>query len=234
MEISKEDLDVLLGIMKDDPEFVGQYLGENDYYFSVRQCAKVLNVCPNTILYRIKNENIKAERNKDGNWKIKAKDLQAYLQNKQEERPEVKKIIMQSKIHRYKYDKSTSQNVLDFLHNWEKSNIIGFSTKTLTEDFNKVCATKTTEGQMGGILATLTKKKILVRKGRGIYAIVDGFKVDGQSKQAIPAVRVEETEPESTIVEKNYRSNLGKNLEDILKLNVSDDLKAKIIREIMA
>lgn len=322
MEISKEDLDTLLGLIKDDPEFVNQYLGENNYYFSVPQCAKLLNVCANTILYRIRSEKLKAERDADGHWKIKAKDLQLCLQNNTTtEEPETKKKekAMQSKVSgSYRYDKSTSQNILDFLHNWEKSNVVGFSTKTLTEDFNKVCATKTTEGQMGGILATLTKKKILIRKGRGIYALPEGFKPANQANQtefAIPAIRLENVESEHTqrsfweemkheerhLVDKfiaknskptedfvftiedlareyphsdrkkiakavqnmcynkklekgrilgqyvnkatqksnveekqDSRSSLGKNLEDVLKLSISDDLKAKIIKEMMS
>lgn len=232
------------------------------------------------------------------------------------ERPEPKprgERVM-TKIGSYTYDRSSSQNVLDFLHSWEKSNTVGFSTRTLTNDFNKVCATKTTEGQMSGILSTLTRKGILVRRGRGIYCLKEGFK---PTIHAIPVAQVEETEShddhldhlkseERHLVDKfleqadptedfifsisdiaaefpdadrkkigkaiqnmyqndklvkgrnmgeyvkkatkkkepkpvaaqkpveTARSALGRNLEDVLKLNISDDLKAKIIKEIIA
>ena len=186
---------------------------------------------------------------------------------------------------------------------------VGFSTRTLTNDFNKVCATKTTEGQMSGILSTLTRKGILDRRGRGIYCLKDGFK----TLHSVPTLQVEEESSDydhlkceerrvvdeylekyvdptedfifsiSDIVAENpgydrhkigkavqnmyqndklakgrnlgeyvkkatqkpspkpievakpeeSRSALASNLEDVLKLNISNDLKAKIIKEMM-
>lgn len=328
---AEKDFSEIVEMMETDPDFVEQYLEENDLVFSVPQCAKILNICSNTVLYRIKSESLKAERDLSGHWKVRAKDLKSHIKSSKtktsqepmvEEKEKGKPMTKSS----YRYDRSTSQNILDFLYTWEKANTIGFSTKTLTNDFNKVCATKTTEGQMGGILANLTKKSILVRKGRGIYCLVEGFVrptsvAPKETIHSIPVVSVEHDQEEKTnphweemkseerhlvdkyltkhsnpyedfsftisdlareypnvdrkklgkAVQNMYHNNglekgkmigeyvkvatkprpsappqptppdaqdsrpsLGKNLEDVLRLNISDELKAKIIKEIIS
>lgn len=336
MDVEK-DFSEIVEMMETDPDFVEQYLEENDLVFSVPQCAKILNICSNTVLYRIKSESLKAERDSSGHWRVRAKDLKSHINSKARTTQETTQLPAKSqeekgkimKVSSYRYDKSTSQNVLDFLYTWEKANTIGFSTKTLTNDFNKVCATKTTEGQMGGILANLTKKSILVRKGRGIYCLVEGFVrpenttsvAPKETIHSVPVVSVEDDQEEKTnphweemkseerhlvdkylakhsnpyedfsftisdlareypnidrkklgkAVQNMYHNNglekgkmigeyvkvatkrrpsapqqpaapaaqdsrpsLGKNLEDVLKLNISDELKAKIIKEIIS
>lgn len=323
--IAQDDMVMLLDMVGTDPDFVEQYLGDNDPLVTVAQCAKALNVCNNTVLYRIKMGGLKAERNSDGHWEVKLKELKNHIKNgglskgfqnseRTRPQPQPRGELAMAKIGSYRYDKSSSQNVLDFLHHWEKANTVGFSTRTLTNDFNKVCATKTTEGQMSGILSTLTKKGILVRRGRGIYCLKEGFV---KPVHAIPVAQIEEEDSDShdydylkseerQLVDKyleqadptedfifsisdiaaefpdadrrkigkavgnmcyneklakgknlgeyvkkatkkkepkpvtvqspvqQVHSSLGRNLEDVLKLNISDDLKAKVIKEMMA
>jgi hypothetical protein len=186
MNVSEEDMSNLVEIIGKDPDFVDQYLGDNknNAFFTVTQCAKALGITSGTVLYRIKVGGLKAERDNHGYWMVSAKDLRDHIKNggtqkrfasTKRSKPETKGEIQIMRKGSYRYDRSTSQNVLDFLHHWEKSNTVGFSTTTLTNDFNKVCATETTHGQMSGILSTLSKKKILVRKGRGIYCLHEGF-----------------------------------------------------------
>lgn len=205
MEISQEDKQMLLEIIGTDPDFVDQYLGSNNLNFTVGECAKALGLCNNSIIYRIKTGSIKASRDSEGFWQVSAKDFQDHIKkggnqkgfsalekpNPKLDSPKTKPTGETQMKKSYLYDKSSSQNVLDFLTIWEKANSVGFSLKTITADFNKVCATETTEGQMSGILASLNKKKIVVRKGRGIYALVEGFKATSHS---VPVVQVEHQE----------------------------------------
>jgi len=330
MNVSEEDMSNLVEIIGKDPDFVDQYLGDNAF-FTVTQCAKALGITSGTVLYRIKVGGLKAERDNHGYWMVSAKDLRDHIKNggtqkrfasTKRSKPETKGEIQIMKKGSYRYDRSTSQNVLDFLHHWEKSNTVGFSTTTLTNDFNKVCATETTHGQMSGILSTLSKKKILVRKGRGIYCLHEGFipkpsnitEAPQNTQIHIPLVEVEEEDttfdkeelkteerhlidkylaryadptedfvfsisdlaeayptidrkkigkavnnmyqndklqkgkelgeyvkkatmrakPVETSRTEAPKPTLGSNLEDVLRLNISDELKAKIIKEMMA
>ena len=193
MDLSEDDKEMLLDIIATDPDFVDQYLGDNNPTFTVSQCAKALNVCSNTVLYRIKVGGLKGERADQGHWLVRAKELQNHIRlggNQKgfasTDKTKTKENTMKNGS--FRYDKSSMQNVLDFIYSWSKANPVGFSTKTLLDDFNKVCATKTTESQMSNILSNLTRKEILVRKGRGLYAAAPGLINNSEPAPVAPPV----------------------------------------------
>jgi hypothetical protein len=89
------------------------------------------------------------------------------------------------------YTKATSQTVTDFLHDWHRNTSAGFSLVTICRDFNRVSEVPVTEVQMSGILSSLRRKDIVIRKGKGIYqvspSIIENTKQDERVTDAAPA-----------------------------------------------
>lgn len=186
--IPEEEFKSLQQIAETDPDFVTAYLSAYDRErghvcaeviknYSVKDAAKILGVCKNTVIYHIKNGKIKANQEESSSgkrWMIPESELTAFRASKDEaktfKKPQEPKEKGADML--VKYPKASSQNVVDFLLHWENRFAPGFSTTTLCRDFNAVCDLSVSETQISGILSTLAKKGIVNRLGRGLYQFV--------------------------------------------------------------
>lgn len=185
-----EDIEFLKQLQKTDPDFFQAYTqGDQqvpaEKIMFVRECAEDMGVCENTITNHIKSGKLIA-KSVDGRWVIKESDFLAYkasatvvygknnraiitfAEQKPKKRDQKARTQMNSK---YIYEKATSRTVTDFLHNWHRNKSDGFSLLTICRDFNAVSAIPANENQMSGILSSLKKKGIVIRKGKGIYQV---------------------------------------------------------------
>lgn len=213
---TQDDLDFLKQLEATDPDFVREYTGvvkpemvnkASEKIFSVRECANILNVCQNTILNHIRSGKIKATLC-DGRWNITESDFAAYRQSINIVRGKNDRSIIVSKnktqsvkedkvSSRHVYHKATSRSVTDFLHTWHRNRSSGFSLPTICRDFNQLSEVPTNESQMSGILSSLAKKGIVIRKGKGIYQVspsIVGEAVPNESQEqlASPTFLVDE------------------------------------------
>lgn len=214
--IPEEEFKSLQQIAETDPDFVTAYLSACDKEngsvrtertvnaeliknYSVRDAAKILGVCKNTVIYHIKNGKIKANQEESSSgkrWMIPESELTAFRASKDAAKTlrQVEDSRAATAVLQYlknpstffprqepkekgadmlvKYPKASSQNVVDFLLHWENRFAPGFSTTTLCRDFNAVCDLSVSETQISGILSTLAKKGIVNRLGRGLYQFV--------------------------------------------------------------
>lgn len=210
-----EDFKFLESLEETDPDFVRAYLGgikpemsTEDKTLSIRECANIIDVCENTILNHIHANKLKAKF-VDNRWVVKKSDFDTYqsamVMTKARDgrsiigfKKKSKKItpIKEEKMDGQNvYEKATSRTVTDFLHTWQRNRSSGFSLPTICRDFNQISTNSVTESQMSGILSTLRKKGIVIRKGKGIYQVSPSIvgepvqeKAHGQTPEAIAAI----------------------------------------------
>lgn len=182
-----EDIEFLKQLQKTEPDFVRAYTGGDqqvpaEKVMFVKECAEDMGVCENTITNHIKSGKLIA-KSVDGRWVIKESDFLAYKASAtitygknnraiitfSQQKPKKKEGSKMNSKHIY--GKATSRTVTDFLHTWHRNKSDGFSLLTICRDFNAISATPTNESQMSGILSSLKKKGIVIRKGKGIYQV---------------------------------------------------------------
>ena len=211
MDISAEDLEFLKHLETTDPEFVQQYMGgtmpSSEKTITVRMCAQRLGVCQNTVLKQIHSGNLKADFF-ENRWMIKESDLQKYLasgnvargRGGNSSRQTRKPTESTMKPNGHLYTKATSQNVTDFLHSWHRNTSAGFSLVTICRDFNRVSEVPVTEVQMSGILSSLRRKDIVIRKGKGIYQVSPSIIENTKQDDPVADVASADVMPEPAII----------------------------------
>lgn len=199
--ISKEDREFLDQIRDSDPEFVRQYLGEEeqmeetdaDGFLGTSDCADFLKVCNNTVLYYIKNGKLAATQ-EYGRWKIKQEDLLNFIKTREQENNQGDDDMSNN-------TKSTSRlpMVIDFLHSWNKASSACFTLESITREFNKHNKDSITDIQMSNILSRMKSKKLIVSLGRGIYSVCENFfpNKTNQAAHSVPAIMEDEEVIES-------------------------------------
>ena len=221
-----EDLDFLKNLEETDPEFVREYLGGKkpdmsatmgDNSITIRQCAESIGVCENTILNHIRSGKLKAKLF-DGRWLIKESDFDSYKKSMSIVKGKDNRSIIKFGDSKKKarkpqpvfkeenmngealYQKATSRTVTDFLHTWHRNKSTGFSLTTICRDFNQVSKTAVTERQMSGLLSSLKKKGIVIRKGKGIYQVSPTIVGEESNNQPKAQQEVAVSAPSGTMV----------------------------------
>jgi hypothetical protein len=227
--ISQEELKNLQEIAETDPDFVTQYLSAYDKEnvvkqavvknYTVKETARILGCCMNTVLNHIKNGKIKAtqENSAHKRWLICESDLRDFQSSRTENKGESMATVK---------DRVRSKEIVDFLASWDKRNSSGFSTLTLCKDFNRATGLEITESQVGGILCTLAKKNIVERLGRGLYRIPNtAAPVQPVQEIIVEKITVPQISGEPEIPEENEEDDSSEKFKKAARLAVEEFLE---------
>jgi hypothetical protein len=191
---------------------------ELNNWISIKDCSKILNCSDGTVRNYITSGLLEAKREEAGKkrWLICRKNLDEFLISREKEKKEepVEEELNSDDSHsqgevmkdetfdlesQIKYKKANQRTVLDFMQNFEKSNLTrALTVATLVENFNIFSETPTDENKMSKYLSRLSNKGIITRFGKGIYTSI--VKETRDEPVSIPKIKSEK-DPETKAIE---------------------------------